>query len=412
VPEFNVVVKEKDGQKRQLRRKATDQAELLEKLHRDGLFVIEMKEAKNGRTHGDGGGLKRLSMNIGNKETTVKLERLVFFTRQLATMVASGLPIVKILRSLASEEKPAFGRTLAQVADDVERGDTFSDALRKHPRVFNRLYTSLVESGEESGKLDTILDQLANYLETMADIRMRVKSALRYPIFVFSFIGFIFLAFILLVIPKFASIYESFNAALPLPTKMVLSFSNLVRQNLLVTILVIAIFLLIIRLLARTERGAFVMDNFKLHLPIVGRIMERTIVSRLARTLGVLSQSGMPIVRALNIVRRAADNKVFETGVLDAKRRVEQGQPLAEALQGTQVFPNLVLQLVSTGEQSGTLDVMFTRVAEFYEKQVKASVDGLVSLIEPIAVVTMGVAVGGIILVMYLPIFRLGMVMR
>jgi len=412
VPQFVVTVKDRQGKKRHVEQEAPDHGQLVDKLHREDLFVIEVEEADNGRPSERRNGDKKASPRIGRGGSGVKLDRLVFFTRQLATMISAGIPIVKIVRSLATEEKANFRKTLFQVADDVEEGDTFSGALQKHPRVFNRLYTALVESGEHSGKLDTIMDQLADYQEMVAEVRMKVKSALRYPIFIFSFIGLIFLAFILFVIPRFSQIYSGFDAELPRPTQIVMDFSAMIRANLLIALLVVAAFVIILKLLLRTDRGSYLFDQFKLRLPAVGPIFKKTVISRLARTLAVLVQSGMPIVQILNIVRRAADNKVYERGVLETKRRIEEGQTLAEALKGAKIFPELLLQMVSTGEQSGSLDLMFHKVAEFYEKQVKTSVESLVTLIEPLAIVFMGVAVGSLIVIMYLPIFRLGMVMK
>jgi type IV pilus assembly protein PilC len=412
VSQFIATVKDPQGKKHIVEREAADHHQLVDLLQREGLFVIEIKEGNNGRPQGVRKAPRRASTRFLKKPKGIKLDRLVFFTRQLSTMINAGIPIVRVIRSLAAEERQAFGKVLFQVADDVEQGDTLSGALRNHPAVFSRLYTALVESGEESGKLDVIMDQLADYLESVADVRMRVKTAMRYPIFIFSFISLILLAFILFVIPKFAQIYDSFGAKLPTPTQMVLSFSTLVRDNLLIVMLLVAVFVGLMRLVTRTEGGALALDKLKLQLPAIGPIISKTVVSRLARTLSVLVHSGMPIVQALNIVRRAADNRVFEHSIVETKRRVEEGQNLAEALQNAKVFPELMLQMVSTGEQSGTLDLMFSKVAGFYEKQVKAAVDGLVSLIEPMAIVVMGVTVGGIILIMYLPIFRLGMVMR
>jgi len=416
VSQFIATVKDPQGQKRTVEREAPDHQQLVDLLHREGLFVIEVKEGENGQRPEKKKAVRKAprkrSSSLLKKSKRIKLDRLVFFTRQLSTMINAGIPIVRSIRSLASEEKQAFREILFQVADDVEQGETLSGALRLHPEVFSRLYTSLTESGEESGKLDVIMDQLADYLESVADIRMRVKTAMRYPLFIFSFIALILLAFILFVIPQFAHIYDGFGAKLPAPTQMVLSFSGLIRDNLLVVLLLAAGLAGAIRLILRTGSGALAFDRLKLRIPAIGTIITKTVISRLARTLSVLVHSGMPIVQALNIVRRAADNRVFENSLVEAKRRVEEGQNLAEAFQGVKVFPELMLQMVSTGEQSGTLDMMFDKVAQFYDKQVKSAVDGLVSLIEPLAIVFMGLTVGGIILIMYLPIFRLGMVMR
>lgn len=411
--EFIVTVKNSQGKRIQVQRAASGRVELMEKLQQEGLFVIKITEGK-GERFGERQKAKLGRALIGGKKKGVRVkgDRLVFFTRQLATMVAAGLPIVKILRGLASEEKPDFRKVLHQVSDDVKHGSTFSDALRRHPRVFDRLFTALVTSGEESGQLDVILDQLADYLETMSEIRMKVKSALRYPIFVLSFISVIIVVFFLKIIPKFAKIYESFDAPLPLPTQVILSLSALIRHNLLLTFLVVGLIIVGIKLIVRTEKGGYLWDQLKLNIPVFGKLMRRSVVGRLSRTLSVLSSSGMPIVQAMSVVYRVANNRVYERGLMDAKRRLEQGQPLAAALDQTGLMPELVIQMVTTGEETGTLDKMFAKVAEFYEKQVKSSVDGIVSLIEPAAIVALGVTVGGIILVMYLPIFKLGMVLR
>ena len=414
--QFVATVKDPQGQKRTVEREAPDHQQLVDLLHREGLFVIEVKEGENGQRLEKKKAAKKASRKRSSgllkKSKRIKLDRLVFFTRQLATMITAGIPIVRSIRSLAGEERQPFREILYQLADDVEQGDTLSGAMRKHPEIFSRLFTSLTESGEESGKLDVIMDQLADYLESVADIRMRVKAAMRYPLFIFSFIALILLAFILFVIPQFAQIYDGFGAELPTPTQLVLDFSGLVRNNLLIVLVIVTALIAVIRMILKTDGGALAFDRLKLKIPAVGSIITKTVISRLARTLSVLVHSGMPIVHALSIVRRAADNRVFENSLSETKRRVEEGQSLTEALQGTKVFPELMLQMVSTGEHSGTLDMMFDKVAQFYDKQVKSAVDGLVSLIEPLAIVFMGVTVGGIILIMYLPIFRLGMVMR
>ncbi len=410
--EFLVTVKDKEGRKLNLKRTASEKGELVEEMHRDGLFVIQITDAVSGRSGERRSGFTGKALPWRKRGIKVKGDLLVSFTRQLATMVSAGLPLIKIMRGLASEQEPKFGEVLRQVSEDVEQGSTFSEALRKQPRVFNQLFTALVESGEESGQLDVILDQLADYMEATRDIRMRVKSALRYPMFIFSFIGLIVVVFILKVIPKFAQIYEGFNAQLPLPTQMVMNFSALVRQNILFIFLLIGVIVVGVKLLVRTERGGFAWDKLKLRLPIIGKIAKKVVVSRLARTLSVLAHSGMPIVQALSVVRRAANNKIYEQGIVDTKRRVEEGQTLTEAMQGTGVFPELLIQMVSTGEETGTMGQMLAHVADFYEKQVKASVDGIVSLIEPAVIIALGGVVGGIIMVMYLPIFKLGMVLR
>lgn len=410
--EFIVTVKDKQGKKQHLQREAPDQAELVDRMHREGLFVIQVKGAERERPEERRAGLKR-ELPLGKRKgPRVKSERMVFFTRQMATMISAGLPLVKALRGLATEEKTGFRKVLNQAASDVEHGSTFSDALRKHPRAFNRLYVSLVKSGEESGHLDVILSQLADYLEAVEEIRMRVKSALRYPVFIFAFVTLIFAGFLLIVVPKFAMIYANFDAELPGPTRWVLAVSAFIRGNLLLFLLFVALIVVVLKLWVNTDKGRLVYDTLKLRFPVIGQLVKKVVVARLARTLSVLSHSGMPIVQALTVVSRAANNVIYERGVLEVKRGVEEGHTLAEAMQRVKVFPVLLLQMVATGEETGTLDLMFTKVAVFYEKQVKASVEGIVPLIEPFLIVALGFVVGCMLVVMYLPIFKLGQVIR
>jgi len=412
VPEFIVTVKDRQGKKQRIQREATDQGSLVERIHREGLFVIQVQGIGRERVEGKRAGWRQMVLFGKQRGPGVKSERLVFFTRQLATMVSAGLPLVKALRGLASEEKTRFRKVLTGVADDVEHGSTFSDAMRRHPKAFNRLYTSLVKSGEESGQLDVILSQLADYLEAVEEIRMRVKSAMRYPIFIFALAGFIFGGFLLVIVPKFGAIYANFDADLPGPTLWVMAASNFARNNLLLLIVLVGVLIGLFKLWVSTERGRLIWDTLKLRFPVIGELVKKVVVSRLARTMSVLSHSGLPIVQALTVVSRAANNMIYERAMLEVKRLVEEGKTLAEAMQQSKVFPVLLVQMVATGEQTGTMDVMFSKVADFYEKQVKAAVESIIPLIEPFLIVALGFMVGSMLVVMYLPIFKLPQVIK
>lgn len=412
MPQFIVTVKDKEGKKQYVKREAPDQSELVERVHREGFFVIQVKGISREQAEGKLAGWKEKALLGRQRGPRVRSERLVFFTRQMATMVSAGLPLVKALRGLATEEKTKFKRVLSQVADDVEHGSTFSEALREHPRIFNRLYVSLVKSGEESGHLDVILAQLADYLEAIEEIRMRVKAALRYPVFIFGFVTLIFAGFLLVVVPKFGVIYANFDAQLPGPTVFVMAVSYFIRDNLLLLLLLAGLLVFVLKMLVNTEKGRLVWDTLKLRFPVFGKIVQKVVVSRLARTMAVLSHSGLPIVHALNVVSRAANNVIYERAMLDVRRRVQAGQTLGEAMQKTGIFPVLLTQMVTTGEETGTMDVMFSKVAVFYEKQVKATVESIIPLIEPFLIVALGFVVGCMLVVMYLPIFKLGQVIR
>lgn len=412
MPEFIVTVKDKQGKKQRIQREAVDQGALVERVHREGLFVIQVQGIGKERVEGRRAGWRQMVLFGKQRGPGVKSERLVFFTRQLATMVSAGLPLVKALRGLATEEKTRFRKVLTGVADDVEHGSTFSDALRRHPRAFNRLYVSLVKSGEESGQLDVILAQLADYLEAVEEIRMRVKAALRYPIFIFALAGLIFAGFLLVVVPKFGVIYANFDAELPGPTRWVLGASTFARDNILLLILAVVAIFGLVKLWISTERGRLIYDTLKLRLPVIGEVVKKVVVSRLARTMAVLSHSGLPIVQSLTVVSRAANNIIYERAMLEVKRLVEEGKTLAEAMQQSKIFPVLLVQMVATGEQTGTMDVMFSKVASFYEKQVKATVESIIPLIEPFLIVALGFMVGSMLVVMYLPIFKLPQVLK
>ena len=345
--------------------------------------------------------------------TSVKPVSVALFARQLSTMISAGLPIVRCLKSIARDhEDRKLAAILERVAEDVQRGEALSAALAKHPGAFDEVFVSLVHTGEVSGTLDKIMDQTATYLERAEHLRLKVKAALRYPMFVLTFAAFILVAMIVKIVPMFAGIYERFRVPLPLPTQMLLAISQGVVSNLLLcTVLAAAAAAGAIYFL-QTGPGQLWLDRAKLNLPLFGSLIRMYAVTKFSRTLGILTASGIQILYALKVIRPVPGNKVLERGIDEVRARVEEGGSLSRAMEETGVFPEMVVQMTATGEETGHLDEMLSRTADFYEQRVTAQVDGLASLIEPIAIVVLGGMVGVMLLALYLPIFNLGQAMR
>lgn len=344
--------------------------------------------------------------------TTVKPVSVALFARQLATMIGAGLPLVRSLRSIARDhEDKRLGGILERVSDDVQKGESLSAALAKHPGAFDEVFVSLVNTGEVSGTLDRIMDQTASYLEKAEALRLKVHAALRYPTFVLIIAALILAGMIVFIIPRFSSIYERFRVPLPLPTQMLLSLSTAVVDNLLIAIGLVATVSITVAYLAQTAQGRVWIDHAKFNLPIFGSLIRMYAVTKFARTLGMLTGSGTQILYALKVMRPVPGNRVLEQGIEHVRARVEEGDSLSRAMTEARVFPEMLVQMTATGEETGQLDNMLTRTADFYEQRVTAQVEGLSSLVEPIAIVVLGVVVAVMLLALYLPIFNLGQAM-
>jgi len=343
----------------------------------------------------------------------IKPGSVALFARQLSTMVGAGLPLVKSLRSIARDhEDRRLAAILVQVADDVQKGDTLATALARHPHAFDDVFVSLVNTGEISGTLDQILEQTAAYLERAEDLRLKVEAALRYPTFVLVFSMLVMTGMLLWVIPRFSEIYARFKVPLPWPTLVLLTISRTLTHNMPVTLLLIAAAVVAGWNAARTEAGRLWVDRSKFALPVFGPLIRMYAITKFARTLGMLTSSGTQILYALKVLRPVPGNKVLEQGIEQVRSRVEQGTSLSRAMTETQVFPEMLVQMTATGEETGQLDNMLKRTADFYEQRVSAAVQGLSSLVEPIAIVILGAIVGIMLIALYLPIFSLGQAMR
>ncbi|MBI5598181.1 MAG: type II secretion system F family protein [Deltaproteobacteria bacterium] len=338
----------------------------------------------------------------------IKTKDIVIFTRQFATMIDAGLPLVQCLDILAGQqEKKEFKKILQEVKASVEEGSTFADALRKHPKVFDDLFVNLVAAGEVGGILDTILNRLSTFMEKAEKLKGKIKGALTYPLAVIVIAALVVTGLLLWVVPIFEDMFAGFGKALPLPTQIVVNMSKFLQHwwFLLIGALV-GIGVGLFRFY-KTDRGRLMMDAIFLKLPVFGDLLRKTAVARFTRTLGTMLSSGVPILEALEIVAKTAGNVVIENAVMKARASLSEGKTLSEPLAETRVFPGMVTQMITVGESTGAMDTMLSKIADFYEDEVDAAVDSLTALIEPLLMAFLGVVVGGLVIALYLPIFQL-----
>jgi type IV pilus assembly protein PilC len=333
---------------------------------------------------------------------------VAIFTRQFSVMIDAGLPLVQCLEILGSQqEHKSFKRALITIRQDVEAGSGLADAMRKHPKVFNDLYTNMVAAGEAGGILDTILQRLATYIEKAVKLNSQVKSAMIYPVAVIS-IAIIVVAVILWkVIPVFAALFKGLGAELPLPTRVVMALSNLIVDFWWLMAIIIITSVISIRRYHATYKGKRVLDGLLLRAPILGMLLRKIAVARFCRTLSTLTASGVPILDGLQITARTAGNSIVEDAIMATRKSVEEGKTISEPLGDTDVFPTMVVQMIAVGEQTGALDTMLSKIADFYEDEVDLAVAGLMKLLEPVLIAFLGVAIGGIVIAMYMPMFTL-----
>ena len=354
---------------------------------------------------------KAAAGRVRKKVWKVKETDLVLFTRQLSTMVEAGISLVQALTALYDQSDPKRQKGLREVISDVttrvQGGETFNESIGKHPRVFDRLYVSMVKAGEHGGLLAEILDRLAGFLEASARLRKKVKSAMTYPTIVIS-IAFLITTFLIVkVVPVFGDIFADFGAKLPAPTQFLIDLSDFIRGQWYFLIAIIAGVFFGIRTFLRSKRGRQIWDKWKLKMPVFGPLAHKICMSRFARTFAQLIRSGVPILEVLDIVAGASGNHVIETSVKGVAEDVEKGDNLSVAMSKKPIFPPMMLRMVSAGEATGKIDTMLEKMADFWDEEIEAMLDALTSLIEPMLIVFLGVIVGGIVIAMFLPIFKL-----
>lgn len=338
----------------------------------------------------------------------VKDRDLVVFVRQFATMIDAGVPIIQCLEVLREQsENKTFKVVLKQVAKNVEAGATLKDSLQKHPKVFDNLFCNLVAAGEAGGILDIILNRLANYIEKAAKLKKRVRGAMTYPAVVVSVAVAVVTVILLYVIPVFAGLFRDAGAPLPPMTVAVITLSDFVKHYFHWIVLSVILLVLLVRQIRRTKKGRLLSDRLLLRLPVFGILLRKVAVARFSRTLGTMLASGIPILDALDIVASTSGNTVIEQALQSARLSISQGNSISEPLFETKVFPPMVIHMIAVGENSGALDSMLEKVADFYDEEVDVAVESLTSLLEPMLIVFLGVTIGGLLIAMYLPIFQL-----
>jgi len=406
---FQYIIKDVKGARSEGIIKANSLDEAVDKLTAEGSTVIAVKAAAEGSFRGKMSLFDKLMLQIYKWRTGVSLKTLVFFTRQMATMFSAGLTIEKSISNLEKSEKnKKFRKVLTKIANDIKKGFSLSEALEEHPGIFNPLYVSLVTAGEVSGTLHTILDELAIYLEKLEDTKRKVTSALTYPIFILIFLIFVSFILFYFIIPMFARVYESFNADLPVPTQIAIFVADWIGANLFYFFIIILAMVMAVFLIYLSDRGRLIIDRLILHIPVLGGMLKNSILSKFARTFSILMTAGVPIMDTLELSQDVVQNAVVEKAVAEARNYVKEGYTVAGALKRTGVFPSTLLQLVATGEETGDMDRLLAKAAEFYEKIVDSVIDRLSSLIEPLLIVLMAAVVGTIVIIIYLPIFNLG----
>lgn len=399
MPKFDWEARSKAGSVQKGIMEAANVSLVEAQLKRYGFTNISIKEA--------GKGLK-MDLKLFGGAKKISTKDLVVFTRQFATMIDSGLPLVQCLEILAGQqENKTFKDILVKVKESVESGSTFADALSKHPKAFDQLYVNLVAAGEAGGILDTILNRLAAYIEKAMKLKKQVKGAMVYPATIMSIAVIVVGVILVFVIPTFAKMFADFGGDLPAPTKIVIALSNFLQRYILV---IIASFFLLKMALSKyyaTANGRKTIDSLALKAPIIGPLVRKVSVAKFTRTLGTMISSGVPIMDGLEIVAKTAGNKIVEEAIYNVRQAISEGKTMAEPLAACGVFPPMVVQMISVGEATGAMDAMLSKIADFYDDEVDDAVGALTSMMEPLLMVFLGTTVGGLVVAMYLPIFKL-----
>jgi len=393
--------KSRDGKIQKGETVASNKDEVMNLLRKQGIIVTSVNAKGKGidiKIPGFGGG-------VTDKD-------IIVFTRQFATMIDAGLPLVQCLEILGNQtENKVLAKAIVEIRENVESGSTYADALSKHPKIFNDLYVNLVAAGEVGGILDTILGRLTAYIEKNMKLKKQIKSAMVYPAVVMCVAVGVIAVLMIFVIPMFAKMFQDMGGQLPAPTQIVINISNfMVSKKMLVVVAAIIGVVVGIKKFYSTKKGRLMMDSMFLKLPIVGPLVRKIAVSKFTRTLGTLMGAGVPIMDGLEIVAKTAGNKVVENTVMATRTSISEGKTLSEPLLQSGVFPPMVTQMISVGETTGALDAMLSKIADFYDDEVDSAVEAMTAALEPALMVFLGIGVGFIIIAMYLPIFKLASV--
>jgi len=405
---FQYVLKDTSGNRKEGEIKAGTLDTAIQTLTAQDQVIITIKEQD---TSWDflGPFLDEINLSFERLKNRIPLTNLVFFTRQLATMFAAGLTIERSVQGLAADEKhPRLKKVLNKVVQNVRQGLNLSAAFQRHPGVFNNLYIAMIKAGEVSGNLDEILDHLATYLENIDDTRRKVRSAMTYPIFMLVFMTTMITAMFIWIIPTFSEVYAQLGSKLPKATQTLVALSEWISLNIGAIILFSFLFFLGIWTISKTRRGGLFIDTLILNLPVFGSLNKQSILNKFCKTFGILIGAGVPVLESTLLLSKVVDNRVYEEAILDASKDIREGYNISTALRRTEVFPSIMLQLTSTGEETGELGDLLDRAADYYYKQVNALVDRMTTLIEPLLILAVGVVIAIMVVVTYLPVFYLG----
>jgi type IV pilus assembly protein PilC len=388
------------GEKRKGELEAPDEKSALAQLRRMRIDNVKIKEKP-----------KDILEQIPLFKPKVTGKDLVIFTRQLSTMIDAGLPLVQCLQILGKQqENTTFKKIILEIQTDVETGTTLADSMRKHPKVFDNLYSNMIEAGELGGILDTILSRLAVFKEKAMALQKKIKGAMTYPAICLGISLIILVVILVFVVPVFNKMFQEFGSALPAPTQIVVNMSHFFKGNFFYIVIAAVLFTWIFKRIYNTEKGRLKIDAALLKSPVVGTLLRRVAVSKFTRTLSTMLQSGVPILEALQVVGRTSGNKVIERAVFRVADSIAEGRPIAEPLDESGVFPNMVVQMINVGESVGALDTMLEKIADFYDEEVDQAVENLTAMIEPFMMVFLGGMIGGLVVAMYLPIFKMASV--
>jgi len=394
---FKYVAKNKDSRTVAGKIAADNKTAVIEELRKREFVIISIDEIK-----------EAVAKQKTFRSKKVKADEIVIFSRQLATMVDAGIPIMQGIDALQEQvTHPTFKRVLISIRDDIQHGNSLSAAFAKHPAVFDSLYVNMIKVGETGGVLSKILDRISSYLEKTLRLKRKVQAALIYPIVVVCMAVIITVILLVKVVPTFAGIYASFNRELPAMTQLLITISNILRHYLLFLVGGIVVIVVGLKQWHKTPQGALIIDRSVLRLPIFGDLLRKVAISRFSRTLATLIQSGVPILESLEIVGKTIGNRLLELVVEDVKTSVREGESLAAPLSKSGVFPPMVTRMIGIGEKSGQMEKMLLKIAEFYDDQVDAAVDGLTSIIEPLIIGFLGIVIGFIVIALFLPIITI-----
>ena len=406
MPKFTYTAKETTGKTIKGEIVAPDKKQAVDMLRKRDFLILKLEKGKKAFS------FKSLLSKKGKAK--VKSDDMVIFTRQLSTMIGAGMTIVNSLDTLAeqTEKNPAFRNILRDIKESINTGSSLSEAMAKYTYLFSEYFVNMVKAGESSGMLDSVLVRISDYMEKTNILNKKVKSAMVYPAIVSSMAVIITLVMIIKVIPVFKEMFDGFGATLPKPTEFLIALSDALRSFFVPISIVLVGFYLLLQAYSRTKKGTYLVDKFKLNAIVFGPLIRKVAISKFTRTLSALVRSGVPILSALDIVKRTAGNVIIEDAIMSVKESVKEGESIALPLEKSGIFPPLVTKMVAVGEKSGQLEGMLEKISDFYDQQVDAAVDGLTSLIEPLVIAFLGVIIGGIVICMFLPIFKLSSIVN